>query len=101
MLSPGPSTLRLALAFGFHDNLTRGVLSSHFTDEDTGQRKKRLNTKATQLGQGAVVQSLVYLNPKPGFSLFITAKILDTDAWLLNLFLLFGVRPRVLLILWT
>lgn len=48
-----------------------------------------------------MVQSLVYLNPKPEFSLFITAKILDTDAWLLNLFLLFGVRPSVLLILWT
>lgn len=31
-----------------------------------------------------MVPSLLCLNPKPGFFLLVSAKILDTDAWLLK-----------------
>lgn len=41
-------------------------------------------TKGTQLVPGAVVQSLLCLNPNLGFFLLVSAKILDTDAWLLK-----------------
>lgn len=57
----------------------RGALLPHFTDEDTGQGEKSLDTKGTQMGRGTVVQSLLFLNPKPGFFLLVSAKILDTD----------------------
>lgn len=58
----------------------RAVFSFHFTDADTEVRGRKDSTQGTQLvAEGAVVQSLLRLNPKPGFFPLVSAKILDTD----------------------